>query len=389
MSAFETRYGFSRNQVTLDNWRTRPFSTWSFQHVSELVPSVLVRAGGEPEDLSDDRTLLDQTVTVGDRRLPLSEFLALSCTDAFAVMKRGRFVADYAAPTCDPAKPHLLFSISKSLTAILAGVLQDMRLLDPEQPVPHYVPKMAGSAYGDCSVRHLLDMRASVDFEEAYLDPESAFARYRRAMLWNPGTGEETLLGLLASLSKGDGPHGGPLRYLSPNTDLLGIVVERIAGRRYGDLLREWLLEPVGATGPCLVTTDREGTARAAGGVSLTARDLARIGEMMRNGGMAGSRAVLSESWVRDATGGGDREAWKAGDFAAKSPDWGYRSNWYRTDGPEGAFCAVGIHGQKLFVDPSSEVVIVRLSSQNEPVDEALDRQCLAVFGQVAAMNIG
>lgn len=386
MSTFEARYGFPRREVTLDNWRTRPFSAWSFQHVSELVPSALVLAGREPEDPCDDRTLLDQVVTVGDRRLPLARFLADTCADAFAVMKRGRFIADYAAPTCDLARPHLLFSISKSLTAILAGVLQDMRLLDPERPVIHFVPEMAGSAYGDCTVRHLLDMRASVDFVEAYLDPESAFARYRRAMLWNPGDGKETLRGLLASLARGDGPHGGPFRYLSPNTDLLGIVVEAITGRRYGDLLREWLLEPIGAVGPCLVTTDREGTARAAGGVSLAARDLARIGEMMRNGGMAGSRAVLSERWVRDATTGGDPEAWKAGDFAHMFAAGSYRSQWYQSGYPEGAFCAAGIHGQWLYVDPPSEVVIVHLSSQNDPSDEAIDRDCLAVFRQVAEM---
>lgn len=386
MTAFEARYGFARDAVTLDNWRTRPFSSWSFQNVSEIVPSVLVAAGRGTEQPCEDNALFDQSVSVGERRVRLSEFLADSWTDIFTVMKKGAFVADYVATTCDFAGPHLLFSISKSLTAILAGILQDRGLLDPERPVTDFVPEVAGSAYGDCSLRHLLDMRASVDFTEAYLDPESAFARYRRAMLWNPGDGTETLRALIATLPKGDGPHGGPMRYLSPNSDLLGIVVERIAGQRYGDMLREWLLEPVGIVGPCLVTNDREGTARAAGGVSLTARDLARVGEMMRNGGMAGSRAVLSEAWVRDTTTAGDKDAWKAGDFAHLFAEGSYRNQWYQSGHQEGAFCAIGIHGQWLYVDPSAEVVIVRLASQNEPVDDALDHACLDVFRQVARL---
>jgi hypothetical protein len=384
--AFERRYGFPRSQVDLGNWRARPWSAWSFQHVSELVPSALVQPGGTPDGPVECADLLARPVVAGGRRLPLSAFLAASCTDAFVLMKRGRTVIDHAASTCDPDLPHLVFSISKSLTAILAGILQGRRLLDPDCPLVDYVPETAGGAYGDCTVRHLLDMRASVDFDEADADPQGPFARYRRVMLWNPGTGGETMLEFLASLRKGTGPHGGPFRYLSPNTDLLGIVIERIAGRRLPDLLRDWLLQPVGATGPCLVTVDSAGTARAAGGIAMTARDLARVGEMMRTGGMAGSRPLLSEAWVRDTTGGGDAEAWRTGEFAERFPGWSYRSHWYRMDEPDDAFCAAGIHGQWLYVDPQAEAVIVRLSSQPQPVDEALDRQSLEVFRQVARM---
>ena len=87
------------------------------------------------------------------------------------------------------------------------------------------------------------------------------------------------MLGFLASLKKGQGSHGAPFRYRSPNSDLLGIVVERASGRRYADLMSERLWMPMGAKADALVTVDSEGTARAAGGVSVAARDLARVGE--------------------------------------------------------------------------------------------------------------
>jgi CubicO group peptidase (beta-lactamase class C family) len=190
------------------------------------------------------------------------------------------------------------------------------------------------------------------------------------------------MLEFLASLRKAAGPHGGPFRYLSPNSDVLGLVTERASGERYADLLRDRLWRLIGGRGPCLATVDAEGTARAAGGVSITARDLARVGEMMRNGGMGGSRPVVSERWVRDTVTGGDAAAWQAGDFVHLLPQGRYRNKWYQTG--DSAFCAIGIHGQWLYVEPVRRVVIVKQSSQHEPVDDALDRDCLAFLRQIA-----
>ncbi|MEQ1950293.1 serine hydrolase [Mesorhizobium sp. CN2-181] len=389
--AFTQKFGFARADVGLGNWRTRPYSAWSFQNVAELVPSAEISTSAtiEDETLEPLGPLLEQTVDVGAGSETVKSFLARSDTDTLVAMKAGNFVGEYNAPATDPAAPHIVFSISKSLTAILAGVLQDERLLDPAEPVTRYVPEAKGTAYDDVTVQQVLDMRVSLDFVEAYLDPESDFARYRRAMLWNPMRASdkvESLREVILSLPKADGPHGGPFRYYSPLSDMLGIIVERASGLRYADLLREKLWVPLRARGRCTVTVDSEGMARAAGGVSMTARDLARVGEMMRNGGMAGSRAIVSERWVRDTLSAGDKAAWKAGDFAHLLKDGSYRNKWYQSGFPNGAFMAIGIHGQWLYVDAEREVTIVRLSSQHEPVDDPLDQEALRFFEQIAVM---
>lgn len=383
--AFDARYGFSRASVTLANWRTRPWSAWSFQNVAEMVPTAEISTAATIEDeaLDDLRPLLRQGIELGAGPETVEHFLRRSFTDTLVIMKAGRFVGEFSAPTVDAAAPHLVFSISKSLTAVLAGILQDDRLLDPAEPVARYLPEAAGSAYADATVQQVLDMRVSLDFAEAYLDPDSAFARYRRAMLWNPlrpGDRAESLREVILSLPKGDAPHGGPFRYCSPNSDLLGIVVERASGQRYADLLRERLWVPLQARGRANVTVDAEGTARAAGGVSMTGRDLVRVGEMLRNGGMAGSRAIVSEGWVNGMLSAGDPAAWKAGDFSHLLQDGRYRNQWYQAGPPGAPFMAIGIHGQWLYVDPATEMVAVRLSSQPEPVDDALDQQTLAFF---------
>ena len=387
--AFTSRFGFSRNEVSLANWRLAPYSAWSFQNAAELVPSAIIAAlDGVETPAADPAWLLPQKFSTGAGDETIASFLKRSHTDALVVMKDGIPVADFHAPHHDTRARHIVFSISKSLTAMLAGMLEEEGLLDPGSRITDHVPEVAGSAYGDATVRHLLDMAVALDFDESYLDPESAFARYRRVMLWNPqlpGRANETMIGFLASLKKGQGEHGAPFRYRSPNSDLLGIVVERAGRQRYGELMSERLWKPMGAKADGFVTVDREGTARAAGGVSVTARDLGRVGEVMRCGGMAGERRVLPEKWVQDTLSGGDHDAWRQGDFAHLLKNGRYRSKWYQTGFASGAFFAIGIHGQWLWVDPQAAVVIVRLSSQPEPVDDPLDLDCIVLFSAIAA----
>ncbi|TIS63839.1 serine hydrolase [Mesorhizobium sp.] len=388
-TAFETRYEFGRNQVLLGNWRESPFSRWSFQNVGELVPSARVAAvpasGEAPARALDG--LLGERVTLAGGPETVAAFLRRSDTDALTIMKGGKFVGDWFAPHMQFGARHIIFSISKSLTAILAGILEGEGIFDPQAPVTRYLPEAAGSAYGDASVRHVLDMTISLDFEEAYLDPESAFARYRRATLWNPGGGTESLADFILTLQRLAEPHGRTFRYRSPNSDLLGILLERASGQRFAELMHEKLWLPLGATSEASVTVDSEGTARTAGGISVTPRDLAQVGEMMRQGGTANGRRIVPEAWVRDTVStGGDSEAWQRGTMAFLFPQGRYRNKWYQTGAASGAFCGIGIHGQWLYVNPKVEVVIAKMSSQPEPVDEPLDVDMVAFFEALSRM---
>jgi CubicO group peptidase (beta-lactamase class C family) len=381
-TAFEENFGFRRDAVNLANWRTSPFNRWSFQNAGELVPSARIEAmGGAEQPAQDMNGLLTQKIPTGET---VAAFLARSDTDALTVMKGGKTVGDWFAPHMTFGAPHIIFSISKSLTAILAGILSGEGKLDLEAPVIDYLPEAAGSAYGDATVRHVLDMVVSVDIEESYLDPDSAYGRYRKATLWNPGGGSESLKSFLLTLPRLDGPHGDIFRYRSPNSDLLGILVERASGQRVCDLMREKLWLPLGARSDAFVTVDQEGTARTAGGMSVTPRDLARVGEMMRQGGRADGRRVLPEAWVRDTTSGGSTQAWQRGSMVSLFPNGRYRNKWYQVG--DGAFCGIGIHGQWLYVDPESETVIVKMSSQPEPVDDPLDLAIVAFLQALSGM---
>jgi hypothetical protein len=338
----------------------------------------------------DAEGLVREELSVGGQRTTVADVLRKTSTDALVVMKSGRIVADVHAPNFTLQSRHILFSASKSVTAIVAGILHSDGLLDLDQRVPHYVPELKSSAYTDAGICDVLDMRVSLDFQESYQDPRGDFSRYRRAGLLEPtepGQTAETLIEFLSSLKKGPGDHNGPFHYASPNSDVLGLVVERASGQRFADLVATRLWLPLGAKQDAYVTVDAAGSARAGGGICMSPRDLARVGEMMRSGGVANGRRIVSSEWLREIATGTPAGTWSPGKLAEWLPGGCYRNKWYQRRANDNAFFALGIHGQWLYVDPSAEMVVAKFSSQPVPVYNDTKRLNLALFDALAKMT--
>lgn len=381
---------FTRADITLANWRQHPFSRYAFQHVAEFVPVAEIAGTALPEPASPGDALLRGIAlrgADGGTIAPL-DHMRRSFTDHLVVMRDGTVIAEWHDEHTDPARPHLVFSISKSVTGLLAGIAAGEGALDVGAPVVAYVPSMRGSAYETATVRDLLDMTVDLAFDEEYLDDGGAFDRYRRAMLWNPeraGTAPETMETFLATLGPRGHGHGHRFFYASPDTDMLGLVIERATGTRFHDYLAERLWRPMGARGRACVTVDRVGTARAAGGICITTRDLARLGQMVLDGGRSrDGRQVVPATWIGDLRSNGDRQAWIDGNFADMFDNGRYRSCWYDVGDGRGSFAAVGIHGQWLWVDPASNVVIARTACRPDASDDAATALEIAMLGQLA-----
>ncbi len=371
--------------VTLANWRKVPHSTQSFHQVDTLIPVSRIDGPQKARPIVTQPLSLDGIVFEdqhGQTRL-LPEVLDTTATRGLVVLRAGRLVAEHYSQGYDGRSPHILFSVSKSLTGAMAGILVDRGILDPDSPVIKYVPEVAGSAYGDCTVRHVLDMTVSSSFSEDYLNIEGDYGRYRRATLWDPalpGKDPETLHGVLATLSRAPEPHGTILRYLSPNSDFLGWILERVSGLDFGSLFSDFVWKPMGAEAPAYITVDRDGAPRTAGGICVMPRDLARFGEMMRLGG----KNIIPGWWVEDIRSGGDSKPWKKSNMVDLFPNGRYRSKWYQTGNPSGAFCGIGIHGQWLWVDPQKEVVIAKFSAQEDPIHDDTDSLLVLAFEAIA-----
>lgn len=368
-------------QVTLANWRTAPFNVWAFHHVREIVPSAEVpNDPGAARKLEGGATGLPD-VTVDDGAggtLDFDGFLSATNTDAIVVLKDGRIVAERYFNGMQAGQQHILMSVSKSVLGVVAGIVEAQGLLDLDSPVETIIPEVAATAYRRASLRQLLDMRAGVAFDEDYLATSGPIINYRKATNWNPlepGEKPGDLRSFYAEMTEPDAGHGGRFHYVSPNTDLLGWVLERASGMRYADLVGEVLWAPMGAERPAYVTVDRLGAPRVAGGFCACARDLAMLGQLMAEGGACGGRQIIPEAWIDDIATAGDAEAWQKGSFLDlfASRSMKYRSKWYvelPEDGEvEPLLFGFGIHGQHLYVDRARNFVVAKFSSQATPID--------------------
>ncbi len=353
------------DRPTLENWRQPPHIVWSLRHMRELVPTAQIRCDSSTRvlDSAPAGGLLDLVFAGTRQEWRLGDYLDQTETDALVVLHDGRVVLEWLAPGIRDDEPHLLFSVTKSVVALLAGTLAGAGLLDLDAPVTQYITKGAG-AFAGASVRHLLDMTASFDYVEDY-SPGIDFAEYAIANGLHPAPlGSPGLRGFLSTRNP-EGEHGVVFRYLSPTTDMLGWVCEVAAGLPLPAAIAQYIWEPLGAETDGHITLDRAGTAFAAGGMSAIPRDMARVGLLIAERGAG----IVPEAFVDDLIHGGDPAPWAAGDFADWLPGGCYRSCWYQPRVDPDCAMAVGIHGQMIYVDRPRNVVVAKQSSWSDADD--------------------
>jgi CubicO group peptidase (beta-lactamase class C family) len=379
-------------QVTLANWRKAPFNRWAFNHVSELVPCAFVRAAPDVSPLAaDQRSLGGFRLLREGRSLGFEDWLEKTFTDSMVIMKDGKIAFETYADGQSPAIPHIWMSVSKSVLGLVAGIVAGRGQLDLHAPLRALIPELDGTAFASATVRDALDMRVGIRFDEDYMAAAGAIIEYRKSHLWDPlpvGESPTDMRGFLSTLTGRDGEHNGRFHYVSPNTDLLGWVLERATATRYADLVSETLWQPIGAQRDAYITVDRLGAPRCAGGFCATPRDMARLGRLFVTGGRCGGLQVVPESWIRDIVGFDGTAAWRTGDFADlfDGANMHYRSQWYVLRGARPMIFGVGVFGQHVFIDPVADLVIAKCASQPLPLDPLFLSMTLAGVEELRAI---
>jgi CubicO group peptidase (beta-lactamase class C family) len=383
------------SRVTLANWQDPPFNRWAFQHVRELIPTARIPRGDGPASPLPraERDVLPFRFRSGHRELSVAELLAQTHTDGFLVLHRGQVVAEHYFNGLAPDVPHLLMSVSKSVTSAVAGILAGRGLLRTGAAVEEVVPELAGTSFQGASVQDLLDMRAGTHFDESYENPESDVRGYERVYLWRPDDGQPRppdALAYFATLHN-DGAHGGPFRYRSILTDVLAWVLERAAGDRLHQLIARELWQPMGAEFDAEVTVDARGNSMADGGICATLRDLGRFGQLFLDRGQAGGRAVVPSAWIDDTIAGAPDGAQAFADHSMPGNPAGahYRNCWWVADPGLPFFFGSGINGQNVYVHMPSQTVVAKLSTWPTALSLAAGLTFDAVIAMAAVLQDG
>ncbi|MDB6089944.1 MAG: 6-aminohexanoate-dimer hydrolase, partial [Gammaproteobacteria bacterium] len=371
-------------------WRF-PMLRWSFSHWRELVPTVNVSRGPAPvselrcglrEDL-DDVTF---TPLGSSRTMTWAESLDANYTDGIIVLHRGRIVYERYFGALDGERPHIAFSVTKSLFGTLASALIAQGQLDATAAVSQYIPELKDSGFGDATVSEVLDMTSALDYDEHYDDPKSAFHDYAQAAGYEPRprsyAGPHSSYAYLATVRKA-GKHGEHFIYRSINTDVTAWIIARVTGKAPQEALREGLWSQLGMEGDAYMQVDAIGTAVASGGLNARLRDLARFGDMVRQGGKYQGRRIIPEEAIAAIRAGGSPAAF-AGAGYHTLPGWSYRRQWWVSHDDHGVFMARGIHGQAIYIDPKADMVIARFASHPLAGNINLDPTSLPAYRAIA-----
>lgn len=286
-------------------------------------------------------------------------------TDAFVVVQGGRIIAERYGSGFNRDSTFLSWSMAKSITHAVVGVLVGRGLLDPDAPAP--VPEWSapGDARAAITTEQLLRMTSGLAFVEDYVDDRVSDVI---EMLF--GAGADDVAGFAASFPLEAEP-GTHFSYSSGTSN----IVARIAGQVLGggvdafeEFLRAELFGPIGMTS-AKPRFDAAGTFVGSSYVYATARDFARFATLYLRGGRWDGREVLARSWV-------DHARIPTTDRVPAGEQRRYGAHWWLWDDPFDTFAAHGYQGQRAAVLPRVDAVIVRLgrseADQYEPLQHAL-----------------
>jgi hypothetical protein len=359
-------------QVTADNFLVQfPNLRWAFHHMRELLPTRNIRRGsgassGLPagEDLRNKIDALSFTGPQGDT-LTFGQYLTSTFADATLILKDGKVVYEAYHEGMPAENPHMLWSVTKSFGGLIATQLLEEGTLKADALITDYVPELQGSGWSGATIQQLLNMTADIDYSEVYADQESDVVKYAMSagMLPRPEdfAGQRDLYSYLPTIGA-DGAHGERFIYRTVHTEVLGWVLRRATGKHVAELISERIWSKLGTEQDAYLLLDSKGTEWAGAGLNATLRDLGRFGEMMRLEGRFNGQQIVNSSVITGIREGGDREAFKAAgrDFQA---GYSYRNQWWISHNDDGAYEALGVHGQMIHVNPAAGLVVVRLSS--------------------------
>jgi CubicO group peptidase (beta-lactamase class C family) len=303
---------------------------------------------------------------------------ALGETRALIVMHRGEVVAERYATGYGPDSRFLSWSMAKTVTGLLVGIMVSDGRLALDDPAPIAAWRQAGDPRGAITLRHLLQMRSGLRNAEVW---QPAARSDALDMLVGDGARDQAAFAVAKPLVA---PPGETFAYSSATSMILaGILADQLApggnAQARRDAMARFLAArfsgPLGLTG-FLPEYDERGTLQGAAMMHMTARDYARIGELIRRRGLVDGRPVIAGKWFDEMLAP-----------SPANPAYGAQIWINRAGGTSRLFPgmasprlvgAVGHRGQFMLVSPDQELVVVRLGNSRDeevaPLAEALAR---------------
>ena len=293
-----------------------------------------------------------KSIKIDNKSYDFESFLGEHKSVAFIIIERDSIVYERYFNKYNDESIVPSFSMAKSITSILIGIAIDEGLIQSvEEPITNYIPELKKNGFEKVKIEHLLQMTSGLDFNEGYFNPFGEVATFYY------GT---NLRKSIAKLKLKREP-GLEMEYVSGNTQLLGLVLERaLKGRTVSSYLEEKIWQPLEMEFDASWSIDRrkDGIEKTFCCVNATARDYAKIGRLFLHQGNWNGKQIVSKSWVEQST--------KIDSAQGSSKNYQYQW-WLPTE--NGDYMAKGILGQYIYVHPAKDLIIVRLGKDKDDQD--------------------
>lgn len=330
-----------------------------------MFPTRLVRKADTPfyfARASSMRTDLD-TITVrapDGKRISFQKYMADYAVLAFVVIRKDTIIYEAYRDGFTRSTIHSSFSMAKSVLSALVGIaVAEGAIKSLDQPVADYVPDLRGKpAFEGVTVRHLLEMKSGLRYTKTGNGFWSDF-RSDEAHVYYAANLRNAIAGARREL-----PPGTKWVYKDTDANLLGLVLANATGKTVAAYTEEKLWRRIGTEHDATWSLDhRDGDENVASGFNATAEDFARFGRLFLHGGSWNGVQVVPSAWVATST---------AVDSSRHEPEisnwWQMQHTlywWHPIQPPAREFYADGSHGQRIYVDPATETVIVQLANNS------------------------
>ncbi len=307
--------------------------------------------------------------------IPFDKYLEDNKTVAFLIIKNDtiqyeKYFSGYDKESIVPS-----FSMAKSITSILIGCAIDEGLIQSvDEPITNYIPELKKNGFEKVTIKHLLQMTSGIKFNESYINPFGDAASFYYGL---------NLRKQISKMKLKTEP-GKKFEYVSGNTQLLGLVLERSLKRKtITSYLQEKLWTPLGMEYDASWSIDREknGIEKTFCCLNARARDFAKIGRLYLNNGNWNGKQIISQNWVEEST----KVDTTNGGVVFYKYQWWLPTAFYNfgkenynlknpnkeklTFSSDKDFMAEGILGQFIYVNTTKKLIIVRLGKSEGKAD--------------------
>lgn len=388
--AYRSLFSHDRILHPVEGFRIADENVYYNLHWDDVMPVNVVRRSGPIRELPyapDDRV---GQVRAGSRlgELTLDELVVdeRSRIQGFIVVHEGNIVYE-RYPGMRPNDNHIWYSVSKTVPSLLIAILEAQGKIDVYDPIDEYVAETKGTRWEGIDVIDILDMASGLDLEET---PETMLSEHHKVNQFF-----RTSLG--ASISRDDPADSSPLtvdeiiysidddetsppgtifQYSSLNTRMLAMLVESVSGRRFAELLSDYVWSMIGAEADAFIGMNPSGGAEIGGMMNSRLRDLARYGLLFTENASAVFGEEMLERWqLTEPFSPGDvmnsgcrpelhqRALEGENFFGAPNPNIRCNSRQWDSVYDDGDIFKAGVGGQGLYVSPSRDVVVAFYST--------------------------